>query len=212
MKAGRCCSQWLSLNQKMLSLALLLTSLRTEGQQLLQLYQSIPCRWYNSMHTIHLYPAHWQSAALCYHLLSGRHREADSAEIRAILVGSLCQEQPNTQAERRLWFTDHNLYMERSVGFKGSFLLLVCCEGQTGLCDSSWRGCRWYFGDLKLWVWCVCYRAALSLHFAQGTHVTYRQCWHVDTCEQREIHILYSSAAGAEALRWCREGRGWITR
>lgn len=65
----------------------------------------------------------------CYHLLSGRNCTADSAEMRALLVGSLCQDQPNTQARRRLWFTDHNLCMERSMFFKGPLLLLVHCEG-----------------------------------------------------------------------------------
>lgn len=159
---------------------------------------------------IHLYPAHWQSASLCYHLLSGRNCDADSAEMRAILVGSLWKDQPNSQAKRRLWFTDHNLYMERSVGFRGPLLLLVCCEGQIGPSDSSWLGCQCYIGDLKLWVYCIYCKAAFCLPFAQGTHVTYTVNADMLIPVSRGKFPFYTW--GARALRWCRKGRGWITR
>lgn len=80
-------------------------------------------------YTTHLHPARWQNTPL---LLSPGLCEADSAETRATLVGNLCQDQPNSQAKRRLWFSDHNLCMERSRGFKSPPLLLGLCEGQVG--------------------------------------------------------------------------------
>lgn len=140
MAAG-CCSQWLSLHQKTVSSPTL---------DLWEMRDSIrpgdSSSWIRQFHTDDTIPYTWYICTLhtdkvllsCYHLLSGCNWKADSAEMRATLVGSLCQDQPSTQAKRGLWFTDHNLCMERSVGFKGPFLLLVHYKGQVGLCDSSW--------------------------------------------------------------------------
>lgn len=97
--------------------------------------------WISQFHTDDTIPYTWYICTLhtdkvllsCYHLLSGCNCKAGSAETRATLVGSLCQDRPNTQAKKWLWFTDHNLCMERSMGFKYPLLLLVDCEGQVGL-------------------------------------------------------------------------------
>lgn len=59
------------------------------------------------------------------------------------------------------------------MSFEGPLLLLVHCEGQVGLCDSSLLCYRQYLMAPKLWEYCICYQAVFGLPFAQGTCITY---------------------------------------